>query len=64
MLGAGAAFGLLAHAPRPRAATARAAMAAIVANFILIVRLLSRQVAAANLLHLIRVTILFVTFFF
>jgi hypothetical protein len=36
LLGAGAGFGLLAQAPNPRAAIARAATAAIVANFMII----------------------------
>jgi len=35
-LGAGAGAGLLAQAPRPRAAIARAATAAIVANFMVL----------------------------
>jgi hypothetical protein len=36
LLGAGAGFGLQAQAPNPRAAIARAATAAIVANFMII----------------------------
>jgi len=37
LLGAGAGFGLLAHAPRPRAAAAKATTAAILTNFTMVV---------------------------